>query len=666
MNKEKIKKFFVEDNLLIIIEGILISSLLIGFLIFGLSNPVATYVNTSNSTIDLQLSYEHKFLDEYEQGDYSKTDPYFILDPYNISPLSGLMMFDTTDPTTFKLVIKGKTMEADIEYVSRNTIRHLLPVYSLYAGYINTVELYEMLDDNTEVLVSTLSIETALLPEVIALPTVIETTYDYFGDNLMMVMPAINSLPAAYDFNGDVRWYLSENLSWAPAMLKNGRLLLGTNKLISDPYYTTGLYEIDYLGKILTEFKIPGGYHHDVFEMESGNLLISTSDFDGTVEDVVIEMDRESGNIVNTWDIGDFLPELDGMSEMWTTYDWFHNNSVFYDKATDSIILSGRHQDAVISIGYTTNTLNWVIGDPGNWGTDFVADYFFTPIGANFEWQYAQHSAIVLEDGNIFLFDNGNNKSKFRETDIEPYNSYSRGVIYDIDTTSMTIEQVYQFGKELGPDFYSPYISNVEYYGPGNYLIHSGGHSEVNEQVLNIPAPLSEHFGDAVLNSITIEVLDDEEVYRLELSNNYYRARKISIYNSHTGVRFGEAKVIGAMAITSVTEDNIDTRNNFFDTVPSRYDISLLKESDRLEFKGEFDKDELIYLSLENDDQKLIYHVSTSSTTYTAMCIAIFEGDERFVTFHINEENVSGTFKVYLYVDGHKYDTYQKVVFKEK
>ena len=63
MNKEKIKKFFVEDNLLIIIEGILISSLLIGFLIFGLSNPVATYVNTSNSTIDLQLSYEHKFLD---------------------------------------------------------------------------------------------------------------------------------------------------------------------------------------------------------------------------------------------------------------------------------------------------------------------------------------------------------------------------------------------------------------------------------------------------------------------------------------------------------------------------------------------------------------------------------------------------------------------------
>ena len=32
----------------------------------------------------------------------------------------------------------------------------------------------------------------------------------------------------------------------------------------------------------------------------------------------------------------------------------------------------------------------------------------------------------------------------------------------------MTIDQVFEFGKILGEDFYSPYISNVDYYGEGN------------------------------------------------------------------------------------------------------------------------------------------------------------------------------------------------------
>ena len=38
-------------------------------------------------------------------------------------------------------------------------------------------------------------------------------------------------------------------------------------------------------------------------------------------------------------------------------YDWFHNNSVWYDKDTNSITLSGRHQDAVINIDYDTGEL---------------------------------------------------------------------------------------------------------------------------------------------------------------------------------------------------------------------------------------------------------------------------------------------------------------------
>ncbi len=664
MTKETFKKFLFDNNLIIIAVGFLISLLLVGFLIFGLSDPTSTFVKSSSSLTELQSNYEERFIKEYDQGVFTKEDPLFILDPYHISPLSGLLLFDTEEAVSFKLVVRGKTLEADMEYVSYTRTNHRIPVYGLYADYNNTIELYEIGPGKTEHIVRIFNVRTDKLPEEVLLPSVIETTYEYFGDNLMMLMPAAQSLPVAYDFAGDVRWYLSTTLAWAPIMLENGHLLLGTNTLISSPYYTSGLFEIDYLGKIHSEFILPGGYHHDVFEMPNGNLLIGTSDFDGTVEDVVVEMDRSTGEILKTWNITDYIPELDGMSEMWTTFDWFHNNSVFYDETTDSIILSGRHQDAVISIGYSSSELNWILGDPENWGEELVDEYFFTPIGLDFEWQYAQHSAIVLEDGNIFLFDNGNNRSKLRENDVAPLDNYSRGVIYEIDTDLMTIDQIYQFGKELGYKFYSPYISNVAYYDDQNYMIHSGGHGEYGLLPLNIPAPLSENYEDIILNSITIEVLDEEIAYRLEVADNFYRALKIELYDDISPVRFGAAEIHGELNPTEETDDTIDTRWNLFDTVPGKYDISINKGSSRLEFQGIFDRGDLIYISLENSYEEHLYKVNLSSNTYTAMCIAIFEGDDSHVTYYINEENISGIYNIYLYINGHKYNTYEKVVFK--
>ena len=668
MIKVLLRKFFIEDNLLIIIDGLIIMLFLVGFLVFGLLEPTSTYLKETPSESQLQQDYEEAFLTEFNEGDYSAENPYFVIDPYHVSPLSGLMMFETSTPSMFKVVILGKTSDANIEFVTPLTTSHYIPIYGLYAGHFNTIKLYEIDFSSShyptpETLVSEVNVLTDQLPESVLTPSVIDTTYEYFGNDLMMLMPALGTLPVAYDYNGEVRWYLSTSLTWAPTILENGRLLLGTNRVIASPYYTTGLYEIDFLGKIYTEYILPGGYHHDVYEMSNGNLLVGTSDFDETVEDVIVEINRQTGEIVKSWDLADYLPELDGMAEMWTTYDWFHNNSVVYDETTDSIILSGRHQDAVISIGYSSNELNWVIGDPTNWGEDFVEEYFFTPLG-DFEWSYAQHSAMVLENGNIFMFDNGNNRSKLREFDVLAEENYSRGVIYNYDMITMTISEEYQFGKELGEDFYSPYISNVDYYVDGNYLIHSGGHSEVNREVLNIPAPLSEDFLDAELNSITIEVLDDEVVYRLEVASNFYRAKRISLYTDETAFNLGPAVTLGNFIVTSESNDNFETVYNFFVTVPENYELNLEKESDRLVISAVFDKHEVVYAVLVNDNERLVYNIPTGSSTYTAMCTVISDGDNRKVSFYINEEGLSGTYKIYLYVDGKEYNTYQKVNYK--
>jgi arylsulfate sulfotransferase len=147
---------------------------------------------------------------------------------------------------------------------------------------------------------------------------------------------------------------------------------MGTDRLLMPPYHTTGLYEFGMIGKVYKEFCIPGGYHHDQFEMENGNLLIlSQIPPRGTVEDYCVLVDRNTGEILKTWDHQALLPQYPvGGSGTQDSHDWFHNNAVWYDKKTNSLSFSGRHQDIIINRDFETGELNWIIGDPEGWPED--------------------------------------------------------------------------------------------------------------------------------------------------------------------------------------------------------------------------------------------------------------------------------------------------------
>jgi hypothetical protein len=663
------RKVFNENNLIIIIPAVFVILVIVGFMIYGFRTPSRIEVSTKENLIEIQRQSEIEMFYEYEDGIYDENSPFFIINPYGISPLTALIMFETEESESFKLVVKGKTEEADFEYISTDKTYHQIPVYGLYLGS-NTIELYrynQITETEIELVYSkSFNISHPEDMSKLPTPTSIDTTYEYFGDDLMLLTSATaSSYTVAYDYNGDIRWYANVPLGFSPDFLENGHLIIGSDRIISDPYYNISLYEMDLTGKIYKEYYLPGGYHHDLVELDNDNLLVLTNDFNGTVEDVVVELDRTTGIIVKTWDISDYIPMFEGPAEMWTADDWFHNNSIDYDKDTDSIILSGRHQDAVISIGYSSNELNWILGDPANWEDTSISDKFFTPIGDNFEWQYAQHGAIVLPNGNIFLFDNGNNKSKDSETYIDAIDSYSRGVIYDINTDTMEITQVYEYGKELGYEFYSPYISNVAYYDEDYYMIHSGGiSSSSTDGPLNIPAPLYRGEGVVTMNSITIEIKDDDVVYRLEVASNFYRAVRMTPYNDTTSFSLSVPEVLGFQNATPVYSGTVEKSLTIFKNVSGKYELSLEKQTDRLVIEGIFNRYDEIYLILQNDNGEIVYYIPTSRTAYTAMCTSVYENDSRFLTFYINEVGVDGTYSVYLNINGHKYDTYQEVVFK--
>ena len=642
-----------------IIVVVIILILVVGcLLVFNNLSTNSKEVKVVSSLIEEESKLEDDFPTELKDIDNADV----IVNPYDISPLTALIIFKTETSVSPKVTIEGDDELSTYEYTFDEGTEHYLPIYGLYPDRDNTV-VVEYGDVKKE-----FTITTEALPDDFILPTSVDADKDELSNDLYFFTPSSGGYTCAYDVNGDVRWYLTINSIWEVNRLDNGHMMLSTERLVNSPYYMTGLYEMDMLGKIYKEYSLPGGYHHDYYEMPNGNLLVASDNFtsgDGTVEDYIVELDRETGEVVKTFDLKDVLNMEDGKSENWIEYDWFHNNSVWYDEESNSITLSGRHQDAVINIDYDSGDLNWIIGDPTNWSEEYQK-YFFTPVGDDFEWQWSQHAAMITPEGYVFIFDNGNNKSKNEDEYVPAEDSYSRGVMYKIDTDKMTIEQVFEYGKERGSEFYSPYISDVDYLDSDHYIIHSGGIVYVDGKNSNQPAGIS---GADRLVSDTVEYKDGEVIFEIVLPTNNYRVEKMSLYPENESFKLSKAERVGSLGETEVTSSELGfvLNSKDFKDIEEEHNISITKEVDRLVFTGKFKRGTDVNVILYKNGTKNIYNVSISKRPYTALCVDIFTEEETkegiSVTKYINEDGLSGKYSIYVEVDGIIYNTNRYVEF---
>ena len=655
------RKMMKKKNIILIIIVILLVLIFGGILIYNNQFVNNKELVVTESLITKQAKYEEELITK----GYTIDNPNVVLDPYHNSPLTALVMFETEDEVIPTITVHGEDELSTFSHTFESSKIHYLPVYGLYPDTENTVTITYTEDGEEKE--KELKIKTEALPEDFILPTSVEADKENLSNDLYFFTPSSKGYTCAYDVNGDVRWYLSSNALWDNARLENRHLLISTERLINSPYYMTGLYEIDLLGKIYQEYSLPGGYHHDYDELPSGNLLVASDDFNnpsGTVEDYIVELDRTTGNIVKTFDLKDVLPMEEGKSENWINYDWFHNNAVWYDEATNSITLSGRHQDAVINIDYESGELNWIIGDPTNWSEEYQK-HFFTPVGEDFEWQWSQHAAMITPEGYVFILDNGNNKSKVKEEYVSAEDSYTRGVMYKIDTDEMTIEQVWEYGKERGSEFYSPYISDVDYIEKDHYIVHSGGIVYKDGKVQNQPAGLG---GADELVSDTVELLNDEVIFEIKLPTNNYRVEKMNVYEVGEYQK-GQAKRLGSLGKTEVTKTGFGLSSSISNLkeIKKEHEIEFTKEEDRLVFTGRFKRGVDVNIVLYQDLFTKVYNVSISKKPYTALCVDIFSEEENekgiTVTKYINAEGLSGKYSIYLEVDGKLYNSGEYVTF---
>ena len=100
-----------------------------------ISDELATIINKQNAASNkINKAIDNKY--------YTIDDPYVLINPYKLNPLSAIIVFTTDSKTTVTVTING-----DLAGITESDNKHVIPVYGLFSMVNNTVEL--TLEDGT-------------------------------------------------------------------------------------------------------------------------------------------------------------------------------------------------------------------------------------------------------------------------------------------------------------------------------------------------------------------------------------------------------------------------------------------------------------------------------------------------------------------------------------
>jgi len=366
-----------------------------------------------------------------------------------------------------------------------------LPVYGLYAGRANTVTLTYRFNDGSSKQAHT---------------TITTATFDDLCgyNNATLLQPRTDSTDLSYDYifisnggcegNSPVIIDTDNAVRWvSPTSILNA--LNASSLFINNAIYETHgprLRRVDLDGTItvLGDYSSEGveNFHHNIDPGKTGALL--EADTTTYYESVVMEVDF-SGKLLKTWNLADIISAAmtaggDDPSQFvfqrtpQSNNDWFHNNSVTYNRADDSLIVSSR-ENFDICIDYETGAIKWILGDPTKKWHQFpslrqfalrLAPGSLPPIGT--------HGLSITYDQALLLHDNGN-PSSFQHP-VGAARNYSSPRKYQLDLTRKLATEVWNY--EQNQSVYSPICSCVYEDAPLNYLIDFSSAEGISNAIL--------------------------------------------------------------------------------------------------------------------------------------------------------------------------------------
>ena len=397
------------------------------------------------------------------------------LNPFEIAPLTSNVYLNTPINGKFTIKVLGQDgPSSDFILFSDNyTTSHSLDIYGMYANYSNKIEL-TFTDKNGLPRTSlNLTIDTDKLPDGLPEFNIIKQLDSFDQNTLFLINYRTINYPIMVDPFGKIRWIslgFTNDRKYGLQILNNGNIGYGKAGLDQG-----SVIEYTLMGQLIREYSFYPEFesvHHDIYEMTNGNFLITVNKVGiETIEDHIIEMDRNTGSIINIWDLREILPTNRHTLVNRDVRDWFHTNAIIHDESDNSLIVSGQSQ-GLIKISWE-NELKWILSPHQGWSS-LYKDYLLSPIGNDFDWSWGQHAPVILPNKNILLFDNG-----FGRNFGNASHDYSRVVEYSIvgneNGVGGTVSQIWEYGKERGDEMFSPVISDVDYLEKTSSILITSG-----------------------------------------------------------------------------------------------------------------------------------------------------------------------------------------------
>lgn len=423
--------------------------------------------------------------------DYNLNNMLIEYNPFGTNTQSLYVYFKTDAAVKISYMIHVKDdgisdFSRDVYQDEEYQTEHEFQVIGLIPDTENTITFYVTNEDgstNTKEIVYEMG--SLYGEEKVQLDTDIKQSADQLEDGLYVILGNDNS-------SMDFMYYYDNS-----GVLRGEVPLLGyrSHRLIFDDnfmYYSISekkMAQVNRLGQVTKVYSL-GGYslHHDYVFDENGNMLILATDTTrDSVEDIVLKLDVNSGEVTKVLDLGDLLGDYkktcvkNSSDELY----WMHINTIQY-MGNGSVLLSSRETSTIIKVDnlYDEPSIAYMIGEKDFWEDTSYVSCLLNKKG-DFTIQGGQHTITYetdesLADGQyyLYMFNNNIGISETRpdydwssiglKTSSEVDGKNSKYYKYLVDENEGTFELVDSFKVP-----YSGYVSSAQDIGD-NVLTDSG------------------------------------------------------------------------------------------------------------------------------------------------------------------------------------------------
>lgn len=277
---------------------------------------------------------------------------------------------------------------------------------------------------------------------------------------------------AILDHDLELKWHIVTDSKGWDFKVNNNNNLTYFKKPTTDAWTPSGggvWYVMDQSMTEIDTLECVNGFkadYHDIQATQEGGYILQayakqeidmpqTEVIDSANVLIIQEFDADH-NLIMEWknfehmSIHDYADHLNLNSNY---RNWMHGNSIEID-IDENIILSNRAMSEVIKFNRTSGEVIWILGGPMNDFT-FINDPLYGP--------NRQHDVRRLDNGNIIIFDNGDQRNP-------PFTRISE---YELDEVNMTATLVWSYSH---PDGYvSMNQGCAQRLDNGNTLISWGG-----------------------------------------------------------------------------------------------------------------------------------------------------------------------------------------------